>query len=203
MDVPSTQVVRAEVSRLVIDVERFADDRLEPMAKLGMGMVYTHTHDGRPLRHSTCQLQRQSLMQTWYEPHHDHLNSLTQRCLEKYGKALVIDGHSFSTKPLPYERAESSRRPQICIGTNELHTPTWLVDALEDGFWQQGFSVGVNHPYSGCMVPSVSFGKDSRVMSVMLEIRKDLYLNEETGEKHAEFDRISKAIRMVLLSLPE
>ena len=47
---PSADVVRAEVSRLVVDVERFADDRLERCAAVGMGATYVRTCAGNPLR---------------------------------------------------------------------------------------------------------------------------------------------------------
>ncbi len=199
----SLQVVRADVSRLVVDVERFPEDMHEPMASAGMGIVYERTHDGRALRHTISAAERRVLMQTWYEPHHERLNALTHACLKKHGKCLIVDGHGFSSQALPYEKPEDPRRPQICIGTHELHTPAWLVDALEDGFWQQGFSVGVNHPFAGCVVPSDFHGKEPRVMSVMLEVRKDLYMDERTGEKTPEFQRISEAVRTVLMSLAD
>ena len=38
------------VSRLVIDPERFVDDSHEPLAKQGMGVVYTRTSEGKRLR---------------------------------------------------------------------------------------------------------------------------------------------------------
>ena len=43
-------VVRAPVSRLVVDVERFTDDAREFAAKVGMGATYVRTSRGETLR---------------------------------------------------------------------------------------------------------------------------------------------------------
>ena len=45
-------IFRAPVSRLVVDVERFADDAVEEMAAQGMGSIYQVTSSLQPLRRS-------------------------------------------------------------------------------------------------------------------------------------------------------
>jgi N-formylglutamate amidohydrolase len=193
------QVIRAPVSRLVLDVERFEHDQFEPMALRGMGAVYTKTHDGQTLRHPLTDSQRQKLLEDWYRPHHAALTVATQTALHASGLAVIIDCHSFPAMPLPYEVDQTARRAQICIGTDAFHTPATLAQFLSDALAIAGYEVGLDSPFSGSMVPTAYFKKDRRVISVMLEVRRDLYLLEQSGSPNTEFERISAEIRQCLL----
>ena len=55
--------------------------------------------------------------------------------------------------------------------------------------------MGLNAPFAGAIVPSQYFGKDSHVTSAMIEVRRDLYLDEATGIARADFGRIAQTIR--------
>jgi N-formylglutamate amidohydrolase len=197
--VPQAHVVRAPVSRLVLDVERFEEDQFEPMALRGMGAVYTKTHDGQTLRHPVTDAQRQKLLEDWYRPHHAALTLATQTALQASGLAVIIDCHSFPALPLPYEVDQTERRPQICIGTDAFHTPVRLARFMTDAFRRSGYDVGLNSPFSGSIVPNEYFKKDRRVISVMLEVRRDLYLIEKSGLPNADFEWIRSEIRQSLL----
>lgn len=194
--VPSNQVVRAPVSRLVVDCERFSEDRLEPMAAKGMGAVYMRGFAGRVLRQSILDSERQFLLDTWYWPHHAQLVSTTQRLLDQCGHVLVVDAHSFSATRLPYEVSQESCRPDICIGTDAFHTSKCLEEAFVKSFRDDGvFSVEVNKPFSGALVPLPYFLKNKAVSALMIEVNRGLYWDEASGTAKVSFEEVACRIR--------
>jgi N-formylglutamate deformylase len=189
------------VSRFVVDPERFVDDASERMAKKGMGVVYTRTSDGQPLRLPPSTDQRRHLLARFYEPHHAALTSAVEVALAAHGTCLLLDGHSFPSRPQPYEDDQDPNRADICIGTDASHTPAWLRDAAVRAFEALGWSVAVDRPFAGALVPMHFYQKDLRVCALMVEVRRGLYMDEKSGARLAGFDevreRIAGALRIV------
>lgn len=198
-DCPPEQVVRAEVSRLVVDVERFADDDREPCAAFGMGATYVKTTDGQPLRYLSP-ARRSELLKQFYWPHHARLETAARERLQRFGHCLLLDAHSFPSSALPTQ-VTFELPPEIGIGTEGIHTTPELTQRVTDFFQRQGLTVAVNRPFAGAMVPSAYYGQDARVQSVMIEVRRDLYMDEITGEKHAGFGRIQAVLKELRESL--
>jgi N-formylglutamate amidohydrolase len=191
------------VSRLVVDPERFVDDAQEPMAARGMGVVYTRTSDGQPLRRTLSLESRDLLIRRYYDPHHERLTRAVDDALEYAGRCLILDCHSFPSAPLPYELEQSSVRPDICVGTDEYHTPDWLVELATELSSGQGFRVLLNQPFSGALVPMAHYRKEPRVWSLMIEVNRSLYMDEFTGNRSAQFDSIRRRLRAILARLLE
>lgn len=183
-----------DLSRLVVDPERFPDDADEPMARVGQGVVYTRTSGGRPLR-ADDPAARAALIDRHFVPYHTALETLVGAHLERFGQCLVIDCHSFGTAPLPSEPDQAPSRPDICIGTDAFHTPAALAQALVDCFASEGFAVDVNRPFAGALVPLRWYGTDTRVSAVMIEVRRGLYCDEATGVKLPGFEAVADRIR--------
>ena len=177
--VSSAAVVRAPVSRLVVDVERFEDDQQEPMSTRGMGAIYSVTSGLMPLRRQLQPSEREALVQAYYRPHHARLEAAVSAAIEAHGRCLVIDCHSFPSTALPYELADAATaRPDICIGTDDFHTRGELANGFVAAFQREGWSVSLNLPFAGALVPSGRYRKDHRVTAVMVEVNRRLYLNE-------------------------
>jgi N-formylglutamate amidohydrolase len=181
-------------SRLVVDPERFTEDACEPMARKGMGVVYTCTASGQPLRRPPSADQRQRLLTRFYDPHHAALTTAVEAALAAHGTCLLVDGHSFPTHALPYEDDQDPDSPDICIGTDSNHTPAWLCDIAVSTFEELGWSVAVDRPFSGALVPTRFYRKDPRVRAIMVEVKRGLYMDEQSGARLPRFDEVRERL---------
>jgi len=181
------------VSRLVVDPERFEDDEDEDMAKKGMGVIYTKSSDGRPLRESIPDAERKQLLDAYYRPYHKRFQKEVQHCLDRFDTCMIIDCHSFPSKPLPFEDA-SKKRPDICIGILPFHTPQSLINEIQGFCAQHNWTTAINEPFEGTYVPLKFLKKDTRVKSIMIEINRRLYMDEHTGRKTNQYQETKQNI---------
>jgi N-formylglutamate deformylase len=190
--------VAAPVSRLVVDTERFRDDAREAMASRGMGAIYTLTSDGRPLRAPLLTDEREQWLARWRDPHHEALTGAVSRGLERAGRCLIVDAHSFPSVPLPYEPDQTPDRPDICLGVDSFHTPPALLWRARRHFEAAGLSVEVDRPFAGTITPQRYYGTSKAVASIMIEVNRRLYMDEATGLRGPRFKEIRGMISSLL-----
>jgi len=183
------------ISRLLVDVERFEKDELEPMSKVGMGCVYEKTHDGNSLK--DIEHIKDELINKFYKTHHKKFTKIVDEKLKENNKVLIIDCHSFPKHPLPYELNKEMHRPEICIGTDNFHTSEKLKNSFGKLFEGLNFTVKYNEPFKGSIVPLKFYNKNKRVQSIMIEVRRDLYMDEKTGEKNSKFYDIKSVLEKI------
>jgi N-formylglutamate deformylase len=179
------------VSRFVVDPERFPDER-EEMAAVGMRAVYTRGTRGQVVR-ADDPVHRDALLAAFYEPWAEAARAAVDDRLAATGRAVLLDVHSYPPAPLPYELHADGQRPAVCLGTDPVHTPAWLVDAAREAFAPVG-SVGLDSPFAGTYVPLAHHGWDDRVLSLMVELRRDVYLTAPDGPLTASFPQVVAAL---------
>jgi N-formylglutamate deformylase len=189
--------IKAHFSRIFCDTERFSDDNEEVMARFGMGVLYEKTDAGEPLRNLTPEL-RKHILDNYYWKHHNLLTESVRLQLEQFGKATIVDCHSFPQIPIIRALDKSDFRPDFNIGTDTFHTSQKLIDLSIDFFNERGFSLGVDRPYSGSIVPMEYYQKNQKVQSIMLEINRKLYLNEPSNEKSIRYQEIKQVVQEFL-----
>lgn len=195
---PKPWLFNNRASRFVIDPERFPDDR-EIMNQVGMGAVYTKTTSGAQLRDPA--FDNQALLQKYFHPYSKSLSELVGERLNSTGKVVIIDVHSYRAKQHPNAVNHEQRRPAMCIGTDEFHTPNWLTQIFRDSFAVLG-DCFENEPYAGTYVPLDFYGKEPRVLSVMMETRANTFLDENL-KPHEGFAAVSSGLAQVIEKIQE
>jgi N-formylglutamate amidohydrolase len=191
------------ISRLIVDVERFPNDSDEPMAQKGMGMIYRRTSDGKRLRRDLTPDEIEYLKAEYYNPHHEAFEKAVSRSVAAHGGAIIVDCHSFPNTPLPCDDDHSTPRPDFCVGTDSFHTLSDLTDIVLRTMQRLNYEAWVNRPYTGTIVPLAYYRRDRRVMSIMIEVNRRLYMNEESTQKSAGFDRTRSDIQTLLDAIDE
>ncbi|MET3953822.1 N-formylglutamate deformylase [Rhodococcus sp. OAS809] len=173
---PQPWTLRNDLSRLVIDPERFPDER-EQLNAVGRGAVYARTCNGDVLRNAD-NTTRDALLDNYFHPYAAAMSDLVTDRIAATGRAVIIDVHSYPTLPSTYELHPDDQRPALCIGTDPHHTPQWLIEAAYAAFSPLE-DIGTDTPFSGTYVPLDHYNTDPRVHSVMIELRRDQYLTEK------------------------
>ncbi|WP_217208098.1 N-formylglutamate amidohydrolase [Streptomyces sp. AC550_RSS872] len=186
------------LSRLVVDPERFPDER-EEMLAVGMGAVYTQTTHLTRLR--PADTDPEPLIARYFRPYAKAMTEAVADRLAVTGRAVIIDVHSYPTARLPYELHGEGPRPPVCLGTDPFHTPSALLTAAREVFAACG-ETGLDSPFSGTYVPLEFYGKDPRVSALMVEIRRDTYMAEPGGPAGPGLTRLAGALAALVDAVP-
>lgn len=187
------------LSRFAADVERFPDET-EEMNAFGMGVLYTHGSRRQELRRPS-EADRRGLM-AFFSDYSTRFADLVDATLAQHGRALIIDVHSYPQHPSPYEPHKERARPELCIGFDPFHASEQLVDDVRSSF--ATLSTPNNEPFQGAYVPLRHYRKDPLVSSVMLEIRRDVYMDEATLAIKAEpFELLQRSVQSLVLACIE
>ena len=166
--------------RLYCDVERLIND---PLEEKGLGIRYCWGVTGHLERHSSFSFSSKVESFKLYSDFHAKVSNTLVGQSGVDDTILLIDCHSFSHLP----NLLNSNPPDIdiCIGYNDDEScPNKVVIGNMARFFESfGYKVGINEPFSN----SKTFSVPVKYHSVMIEINKRLYMNEETLEKNEDF----------------
>jgi N-formylglutamate deformylase len=208
---PGIARTQTPITRVVLDLERFIDDKQEPRAAVGQGVIYSHDTLGQPIRRALSDEERLALLDNYYHPWHIKLEMDIEQQLSLWDHCLLLDCHSFPAESLENHEPYPIPPPDICLGVHDINTPQWLIDSCHRLFINKGYSVSVNFPYAGCLVPD-RFEGDQRVPAIMLEVNRRLYLEPAYRDayrlgsvpiKTVNFERLRNDIWTVMLLLSQ
>lgn len=190
--VPEENKVVSEISRVVVDMERYKNDKQEIMSKVGMGLFYTHDTFGKRIR---VKGKTYDKCLELYNNYHSQMAQKTAKILESNRFCYILDCHSFHDK-LMYTGFDTKLFPDICIGFNgyEVNRDIYRIKSLCEGY---GYSVDFNVPFSGSLIPN-GYNSNPCVKSIMIELNRRIYCNSVDG-----FYRVQRMCQDIYATLDE
>lgn len=172
--------------RLYCDVERLVND---PLQKDGLGICYSrYIRNSKP---HVWPIRSFNTQEEAFNIYVDYHSMVSKKIFAMGENTLLIDCHSFSN----VSNLLNSNPPDIdiCIGYNDDDTcpNNVVIGNIVHYFEALGYKVGINDPFSN----SKTFSVPIKYHSVMIEVNKRLYLNEQTLEKTEGFYKLQQEIR--------
>ena len=180
-DVPNAHVVKARISRLVVDLNRAPDD-IEMELKLSAdGVVVSVDLDGKPIYKDPPSFEVISeRVNQYHDMFHERIEELKPKV------KFMIDGHSMRSHG-PVTKADAGlERADIALGNRDYTTCSRkMTRKIMKFFEEKGFSVAINKPYKGRFIIGYHCSRRG-LPGIQVELNERIYMGEKTHKPHTK-----------------
>jgi N-formylglutamate deformylase len=180
--------VTARLSRFVCDLNRDPDDVCpgavpeHPAARNldGRGFIWAITTSGTPALARPLSIQEWRGRTAIHAAYHDVIRRALTRARNRFGYAILVDGHSMPSRGRSGHLDPGRLRAAVVPGDRDGTScaPT-LTAAVARHFAAHGLEVRANEPYKGGYITAHHGRPAHGVHAIQIELRRDLYLDEE------------------------
>ena len=140
----------------------------------------------------------------YYAPYHSALADLINKAHYNFGQVWHINCHSMpssSARPRRPMRMTGGRPREMDIVLGDRDGTSCDLDfthAVRDFLRGLGYSISINDPFKGVELVDRYSNPDRGFHSLQIEINKSLYMNEDTGEKTANYAAVKTDIEKLV-----
>jgi N-formylglutamate amidohydrolase len=207
--------IAARVNRYVLDLNRSPTDvdhqvcpELDsPAPENPRALIWRQSTDGtvvlaRPL----SKTELQSRIDRVHTPYHSLLAKLLEERKQRFGYAILLDGHSMPSVGRATHSDTGTQRAQIVPGNNHGESCAPALTELVCGHFESaGYEVALNTPYSGGFITRNYGQPENNIHAIQIEINRAVYLHEEVpcwaGEKAPPLVKCLNELIVQLVSL--
>jgi N-formylglutamate amidohydrolase len=136
-----------------------------------------------------------------YWPYHHALQSLLDQTHAAFGTVLLLDCHSMPSLA-PNGAAATEGAIDFALGDRFGRSCSPLVvDRVEATLRRHGFRVARNRPYAGGHITARYGRPEADLHALQIEVRRGLFMEEETRRPDRAMARLQEVIRELLLDL--
>jgi len=203
--------VAARLSRFVCDLNRDPDDvsstavpaHPAPRNTDGRGFVWAVTTAGAPALKRPLTLDEWRARAAIHAAYHGALARALERARERYGFAILVDGHSMPSLGRQGHKDAGRRRADVVPGDRDgTSCSPILARHVGEHFRARGFSVAFNDPYKGGFITTHHGQPATGIHAIQIELSRDLYMDEQTfAIKDTGLARLQTTLADLLASL--
>jgi len=180
-----------------IDPELLADPWPHPTAPTrktlqGIGLVWRMAGDGAPMYARKLSSQEVTArIDRYWRPYHDELDAALDACHQRFGAVWHINCHSMPAVGDARSDDPGRQRADFVLGDRDGSTcEPAFTQLMADTLRRLGYSVAVNDPYKGVEIVRKHGRPAEHRHSLQLEIKRTLYMDEQTFEPNTGFLRL-------------
>ena len=210
-------LLAAQFPRCYIDANR-AEDDIDPLlldapwpgglkpttrSDLGMGLIRRLYKTGRPEAIYDRFLSPDEIRKRidgYYRPYHDALEGLLEETYDAFGAVWHLNCHSMPAGV----QSLSRHAPDIVLGDRDGTTCAGgFTRHVAETLKRMGYRVAVNRPYKGVELVRKWSDPEQNRHSLQIEIRRSLYMDEESRAKNGNFGRTRRNMQALLIEVIE
>ncbi len=138
----------------------------------------------------------------YWRPYHQRIGQEINALYAQFGKVWHVNCHSmpaYSSKAAP---DGAVKRAEVVLGDRHQSTCSpEFTQFIQQFFVTTGYQVKVNEPYAGVELVRRYSNPGQGRHSIQVELRRDLYMNEETLEKNPGFTKLQKDLSALCVAL--
>jgi N-formylglutamate deformylase len=177
------------------------DPAVQSKVRLGKGLVWRYTDDGKPLYDRTLTVAEvQARIDHCWTPYHAAVAGAIDAAHARHGYSIHLNCHSMPAIAASHATDfPGMAHADFVIGDRDGSTADPLLSRLLcERLGELGYRVEYNHPYKGVELVR-RYGNPARGRhSIQVEINRKLYMDEATLQPHAGFAQLREHLRAII-----
>jgi N-formylglutamate amidohydrolase len=178
--------IASRLSRFVCDLNRDPDDvsvgavpeHPAPRNTDGRGFIWAVTTTGVPALSRPLSLAEWQARTALHAAYHDTLTRALDRARERFGFAVLVDGHSMPSRGRQGHQDPGRLRADVVPGDRSgTSCAPSLSRQVGEHFETRGYSVAFNDPYKGGFITTHHGKPADAIHAIQIELRRDLYMD--------------------------
>jgi N-formylglutamate amidohydrolase len=184
-----------------IDVDLLEDEWTDeinttPRSHAGIGLIRRLVRPGMPLYSRQLKVSEiKHRIEKYYIPYHEALERVIEDAHYNYGQVWHVNCHSMPSQDGQSFRTMPLKAADFVLGDRDGTTcDIAFTHAVRDFLKGLGYRVAINDPYKGVELVRRYSNPATGRHSLQIEIARNLYMDENTYKKSAQFNRLKDDI---------